>query len=75
MKQGGGGSPWRAFVLVHGVGIQLVASILIGLYGGRFFDRHFHTSPWLTIVGLVIGTSGGIFAAVKLVKAFLGDRR
>jgi ATP synthase protein I len=75
MNQGGNkDNPWRAVVLVHGVGIQVVAAILIGWFGGRFLDRHFHTSPWFTVLGVLIGTFGGIFSAVKMVKVFLGDR-
>lgn len=74
MSRSGKDNPWRAVALVHGVGIQVVAAILIGLFGGRWLDRHFHTTPWFTVLGLLIGTFGGIYSAVKLVKVFLGDR-
>jgi F0F1-type ATP synthase assembly protein I len=33
----------------------LIASPLVGFFVGGWLDRKFGTSPWLTIVGLVLG--------------------
>lgn len=33
----------------------LIAGPLVGLFLGGWGDRRFHTSPWLTIVGVVLG--------------------
>ena len=42
------------------MGLQLVAPIL-GLGGiGWLLDRHFGTSPWITLAGLILGVIGGM---------------
>ena len=74
LKPNQNGGPWKAFAIVHGLGIQLVATILVGLWIGRWLDRMWHSAPWCTIAGIVIGLSAGIYAAVKIVKVFLEER-
>jgi F0F1-type ATP synthase assembly protein I len=42
------------------MGFQLVAA-MVGMGAlGFFADRHFGTRPWLTLIGLVLGTVGGM---------------
>jgi ATP synthase protein I len=42
------------------MGLQLVAPI-VGLGGiGWLLDRHFGTSPWITLGGLILGVVGGM---------------
>ncbi len=41
------------------VGITLVAATMIGFFAGRFLDRLFSTSPWLTIIFLILGIIAG----------------
>jgi F0F1-type ATP synthase assembly protein I len=33
----------------------LIASPLVGFFLGRFADGKLHTTPWLTLVGVVLG--------------------
>lgn len=33
----------------------LIVSPLVGFFLGNWLDRRFHTSPWLTMLGLVLG--------------------
>lgn len=50
------------------MGLQLVAPIL-GLGGiGWLLDRHFGTSPWITLGGLILGVVGGM---VNFIRAAL----
>lgn len=37
----------------------LIVSPLIGFFAGDWLDRRFRTSPWLGILGLVIGFAAG----------------
>ncbi|MBK8255121.1 MAG: AtpZ/AtpI family protein [Polyangiaceae bacterium] len=37
------------------VGIEIVLSILLGLWLGSKFDEWFHTKPWLTVVWFCFG--------------------
>ena len=41
------------------VGIAMVAATVIGLYIGRWLDGYFGTSPWLTVVFLLLGIIAG----------------
>jgi F0F1-type ATP synthase assembly protein I len=42
------------------MGFQLVAAMVAVGALGYFADRHFGTRPWLTLLGLVAGTIGGM---------------
>jgi ATP synthase protein I len=45
---------------------ELVAGVLVGAVGGYFLDRWLGTTPWLLIVGLLLGTAGGFNNVYKL---------
>lgn len=55
-----------AFGLYGAVGFQLAATVVGGLFLGSWLDRKLGTLPWLTIVGLVIGTIGGFYNLVRI---------
>jgi ATP synthase protein I len=42
------------------VGLEFGLSVLIGLFGGQWLDRRFHTDPWLTFLGMAFGTAAGM---------------
>jgi ATP synthase protein I len=50
---------WRTLGVLSTVGITLVAATVIGLYIGLWLDKQFGTSPWLTVVFLVLGIAAG----------------
>jgi ATP synthase protein I len=62
-------SPWRALGEVATVGITLVVATVIGLAGGYYGDRWLGTSPWLTLIGLVLGIAAGFVSLFRSVKA------
>ena len=37
---------------------QLALVVLVPIVGGYMLDQHYHTSPWLTVVGAVVGMLG-----------------
>lgn len=41
------------------VGIAMVASTVIGYFIGLYLDRYFATSPWCTILFLILGIAAG----------------
>jgi ATP synthase protein I len=51
---------WKGVGRYGTVGLELVLSVIVGLLGGQFLDRHFHTTPWLTLIGLGYGIAAGI---------------
>ncbi|MHB1125883.1 MAG: AtpZ/AtpI family protein [Bacillota bacterium] len=36
-------------------GVTMAASILLGLFGGKWLDEKLGTSPWLLVAGLLMG--------------------
>jgi len=50
-------------------GYRIVAGMIGGLFGGLglgwFFDHLAHTSPWGLISGLLIGSVGSIYLAIR----------
>ena len=45
----------RSAGLLLAIPTLLIVSPLVGFFLGSWADRRFRTSPWLTIVGLVLG--------------------
>ena len=41
------------------IGLSVALSIFIGLAIGVFLDRRWDTSPWLTLIFLVLGIAAG----------------
>ncbi|HKQ67888.1 MAG TPA: AtpZ/AtpI family protein [Polyangiaceae bacterium] len=54
------------------VGLDLVLSILVGFFGGRWLDGKFGAHGWLTVIGFAFGVTTGFRflyrAAVKMRK-------
>ncbi|ATY86247.1 hypothetical protein CVV65_16010 [Kyrpidia spormannii] len=63
---------WRAFALVSGIGVELAAAVLAGVYLGRWLDRLWGTSPWMLLVGVLLGLAAGILGVVHLVQTVMG---
>ena len=49
---------FRSLSMLTQVSLQLLIPILIGLFGGIGLDKAFHSSPWITVVGALLGIAG-----------------
>lgn len=49
----------RQLGVLSGVGLTLVISTVLGLWGGHVLDRWLGTAPWLMLVGLLLGIASG----------------
>lgn len=58
----------KAFSLFMQLGITMVICMLLGLYVGRFLDGRFGSTPWLTIVFLLMGAGAAIKVLYDLSK-------
>ncbi|MGV2939495.1 AtpZ/AtpI family protein [Mesobacillus sp. LC4] len=66
--------PLQAMALMSAILSQLVGSILIGIFSGRWLDRTFGTEPLFLIFGLLIGLAAGVYAMLRLIQHFFsGD--
>jgi F0F1-type ATP synthase assembly protein I len=50
------------------VGLELILSILLGLFGGQWLDKKFGTAPWLALIGLAFGTAAGVRSLLRALK-------
>jgi F0F1-type ATP synthase assembly protein I len=57
-----------ALGLLSGIGLQLAATVLVGLGLGYLADRALHTTPWFLLVGLLLGILGGGYSVVRMVR-------
>jgi len=48
-------SALRSAAMLVAIPTLLIVSPLVGFFLGDLGDRKFHTSPWLSILGLVLG--------------------
>ncbi len=55
-----------AFGIYGAVGFQLAATVIGGLFAGQWLDKKFGTTPWLTVVGLLIGSAGGFYNLIRV---------
>ncbi|HEX2438179.1 MAG TPA: AtpZ/AtpI family protein, partial [Methylomirabilota bacterium] len=55
MAPAGDQSAWKALGELSTVGLTLVVCTVIGLAGGYYLDRWLGSSPWLTLIGLLLG--------------------
>jgi len=56
-----------ALGMASGIGLQLGASVLVGLGLGLLLDRFFRTSPWFLLIGLILGILSGGYSVVRMV--------
>ncbi len=62
--------PFRAMALMTAISSQLVGSILIGIFAGRWLDGFIHTEPLFLVIGLLLGLAAGIFAMLRTIRQY-----
>jgi ATP synthase protein I len=63
----------KHFMMAWTVGLNLVLSTFIGLAIGYWLDKVFGTSPWLTIIFLVLGIIAGFRELFRMAKKEIRD--
>lgn len=66
-------NPYKAMALMTGISAQLVGTILIGLFLGKWLDAELGTLPLFLILGLLLGLASGIYSMLQLIKRFNGS--
>jgi ATP synthase protein I len=77
MAPSGEQNAWKALGELSTIGLTLVVATVLGLAGGYYLDRWLHTSPWLTLIGLLFGIAAGfvnLFRSVKRADRSIDDR-
>ena len=65
-------SGWTETANLSTAGLTIVIASAIGYFGGNWLDERLHTQPWLAVIGLLLGSAGGL---VQLFQAVDGPPR
>lgn len=67
--------PFQSMALMSAILSQLVGSVLVGVFIGRWIDGHFGTSPLFLIIFLLLGLAAGVYGTIRLIQQFFsGDK-
>jgi ATP synthase protein I len=50
------------------IGIELVVSVVLGLVAGGWLDRRFGIAPWMTLVGIALGSAAGFRSLLRYTR-------
>jgi ATP synthase protein I len=73
-KNGGDDAFYKGLSYAARIGIELVAATVIGAGLGYFGDRYFKTSPWLMIIGVLLGSAAGFLNVFRFVQSGQADQ-
>jgi ATP synthase protein I len=68
--QTGRGEGWNAFGLVSAIGADMAICTVGGTYLGKWLDSLWGTSPWMLLLGVIVGLAAGVYGIVRLLAAF-----
>jgi ATP synthase protein I len=61
---------YQALAMASAIGADIAGTTIGGLYLGKYLDRLLGTSPWLLLVGIVVGLAVGIYGISLITKRF-----
>jgi len=67
MKRGSG-TKWGEQLRLSSIGLVLAISVALGAVGGWWLDGYLGTGPWLTVLGLVLGSAAGFYELIREVN-------
>ncbi|MFN3396174.1 MAG: AtpZ/AtpI family protein [Thermodesulfovibrionales bacterium] len=66
---------FRQLLEASTIGIHLVLTTFVGFAIGYFLDRLFGTSPWLTVIFLIIGIVAGFRELLRIARKQDGSNK
>lgn len=69
MKKNDQNQLFSAVSLVGSIGLSMIATLAVGILGGRAVDQWLAIAPWGTVVGIVLGFISGVWAIYKRITA------
>jgi Putative F0F1-ATPase subunit (ATPase_gene1). len=67
-------NPWRAVAMISAAGAELVVSMAIGYFAGRWIGGLFGGHPIWTVIGILAGFALGVAGIVMVIRSITGDR-
>lgn len=59
---------WTTFGIYGAVGIQVALAVIGGWLLGNYADQRLKTSPWIALIGLILGFAGGLYNLIRTMK-------
>lgn len=59
---------WLNFGIYGAVGMQLALAVVAGWFIGNYFDGKWKSSPWLALLGLILGFIGGLYNLLRILR-------
>jgi len=56
---------WADLIRLSSVGLVLAICVGLGAWGGLWLDERWGTSPWMTVVGVVLGSVAGFIELLR----------
>jgi F0F1-type ATP synthase assembly protein I len=63
-------NPFQAMALMSAIVSQLVGSLLIGIFAGRWLDQKWGTEPIFLIIGLLVGLAAGTYSMLLSIRHY-----
>ena len=63
-------SPWVAAGMLGSVGMTLVVATLLGGMLGYWLDGRLVTTPWLTLIGAILGIVSGFVEMFRIINRY-----
>ncbi|MBB4119328.1 F0F1-type ATP synthase assembly protein I [Mesonia hippocampi] len=60
--------PQNEYLIFINMGFQMAVCIIAGVWGGIWADEHLDTSPFLTIIGSLLGVFIALYSVFKTIK-------
>lgn len=64
-------SAMRSAATLIAIPSLLIVSPLVGFFAGNLGDKRFHTSPWLSLAGLLLGFIAGAREVWQIYQRYL----
>ena len=56
------------------IGYVMVFSVVLLTFLGHYFDKKWHTEPWLTVTGAILGMAAGFYQFFKVVLSLSNEQ-
>lgn len=67
-------SPMKGLGMMGSIGFTMAGSLGLCIFAGDYLDEKWHTKPWLTLTGILIGLLVGGVGCVEVIRLFLGGK-
>ncbi len=64
---------YKEYVKASVIGLEVGLSLIAGIVGGFFFDRHFGVEPWGIIIGAILGVGLAGKCLYRFSKTYLKE--